>query len=256
MEKHRPKKERFSLFGLRSSGRSTSSSSSTSAPPIPPTLCKTDPHPSIPPSLRKTDPHPSIPPSLRKTDPHPSIPPSLRKTDPHPSIAPSIPPGPPILSKTEFLEAVRCSNQACQRGQYSQAVQLYGKALSADPQNCILYSNRSAAHLRLGQYQTALDDALKARLLNPKWPKRSLGLNWDLRTDTFTFKVAKDEKPFTRRGVLSTLNSLYDPLGFVAPVTIQEIDIELDDTTFHTDSEVVLGYIYNETRRFYVYVSN
>ncbi|XP_052314176.1 tetratricopeptide repeat protein 28-like isoform X1 [Oncorhynchus keta] len=150
MEKHRPKKERFSLFGPRSSGRSTnppssSSSSSTSAPPIPPTLCK--------------------------TDPHPSIPPSLRKTDPHPSIAPSIPPGPPILSKTEFLEAVRCSNQACQRGQYSQAVQLYGKALSADPQNCILYSNRSAAHLRLGQYQTALDDALKARLLNPKWPK-------------------------------------------------------------------------------------
>uniref|UniRef100_A0A4W5QZW5 Uncharacterized protein n=1 Tax=Hucho hucho TaxID=62062 RepID=A0A4W5QZW5_9TELE len=137
MEKQRPKKERFSLFGPRSSGRSTnppssSSSSSTSAPPIPPSLCK---------------------------------------TDPHPSIAPSIPPGPPILSKTEFLEAVRCSNQACQRGQYSQAVQLYGKALSADPQNCILYSNRSAAHLRLGQYQTALDDALKARLLNPKWPK-------------------------------------------------------------------------------------
>eukprot|EP00063_Salmo_salar_P019147 XP_013993982.1 PREDICTED: tetratricopeptide repeat protein 28-like [Salmo salar] len=159
MEKHRPKKERFSLFGPRSSGRSTnppssSSSSSTSAPPIPPTLCK--------------------------TDPHPSIPPSLRKTDLHPSIAPSIPPGPPILSKTEFLDAVRCSNQACQRGQYNQAVQLYGKALSADPQNCILYSNRSAAHLRLGQYQTALDDALKARLLNPKWPKDYLPAvaNW------------------------------------------------------------------------------
>lgn len=28
-------------------------------------------------------------------------------------------------------------------------------------------------------------------------------------------------KPYTRRGVLSTINSLYDPLGFVAPVTIQ-----------------------------------
>ncbi|KAK6315721.1 hypothetical protein J4Q44_G00132450 [Coregonus suidteri] len=73
--------------------------------------------------------------------------------------------------KAEFLEAVRRSNQACQQGQYSLAVQLYGEALSADPQNCILYSNRSAALLHLGQYQTALDDALKARLLNPKWPK-------------------------------------------------------------------------------------
>ncbi|KAK6316625.1 hypothetical protein J4Q44_G00120250 [Coregonus suidteri] len=51
--------------------------------------------------------------------------------------------------------------------------------------------------------------------------QRSLGLNWDLRTNTFTFKVDEDEKPFTRRGVLSTVNSLYDPLGFVAPDTIQ-----------------------------------
>ena len=30
-----------------------------------------------------------------------------------------------------------------------------------------------------------------------------------------------DNKPFTRRGVLSTVNSLYDPLGFLAPITIQ-----------------------------------
>eukprot|EP00079_Xenopus_tropicalis_P026785 XP_012820751.2 PREDICTED: uncharacterized protein LOC101731053 [Xenopus tropicalis] len=51
--------------------------------------------------------------------------------------------------------------------------------------------------------------------------QRSLGLNWDLKSDTFTFQVNKDEKPFTRRGVLSTVNSLYDPLGFAAPVTVQ-----------------------------------
>ena len=51
--------------------------------------------------------------------------------------------------------------------------------------------------------------------------QRSLGLNWDLKTDTFVFKVADGEKPFTRRGVLSTINSLYDPLGFVAPVTVK-----------------------------------
>ncbi|KAK0150328.1 hypothetical protein N1851_008573 [Merluccius polli] len=210
--------------------------------------------------------------------------------------------------------------------------------------------------------------------------QRSLGLNWNLMSDTFTFNVAKEEKPFTRRGVLSTVNSIYDPLGFIAPVTIQgkailrettqdngdwdsplpqgmeemwntwrsslkdltslqiprtyseispakgsrrelivfcdastkaigsvaylkltdtdgnvhvgfvmgkaklaplpehtvprlelcaavlavelaelissEIDMELDDTIFYSDSKVVLGYISNDTRRFYVYVSN
>lgn len=51
--------------------------------------------------------------------------------------------------------------------------------------------------------------------------QRSLGLNWDLMSDTFTFKISDEEKPFTRRGILSTVNSIYDPLGFVAPVTIQ-----------------------------------
>ncbi|XP_072010850.1 uncharacterized protein [Engystomops pustulosus] len=51
--------------------------------------------------------------------------------------------------------------------------------------------------------------------------QRSLGLLWDLKSDTFTFQVSEEEKPFTRRGVLSAINSLYDPLGFAAPVTIQ-----------------------------------
>ncbi|XP_034396072.1 uncharacterized protein LOC117735512 [Cyclopterus lumpus] len=210
--------------------------------------------------------------------------------------------------------------------------------------------------------------------------QRSLGINWDLQTDCFHFSVSDEIKSYTRRGVLSTINSLYDPLGFVAPVTIQgkailrelttekgdwdsplpqemedawtswraslkelsqlsipraytttsppaavrrelcvfsdastkaiaavaylkvtdsagnnhvgfvmgkakltprpeqtiprlelcaavlgveladlisaELDLQLDATTFHSDSKVVLGYISNESRRFYVYVSN
>ncbi|XP_027897195.1 uncharacterized protein LOC114159423 [Xiphophorus couchianus] len=51
--------------------------------------------------------------------------------------------------------------------------------------------------------------------------QRSLGLNWNLESDAFVFKIDQVEKPFTRRGVLSVVNSVYDPLGFVAPVTIQ-----------------------------------
>ncbi|KAK7930586.1 hypothetical protein WMY93_006981 [Mugilogobius chulae] len=51
--------------------------------------------------------------------------------------------------------------------------------------------------------------------------QRSLGVSWNLENDSFTFRVGKDTKPFTRRGILSVVNSLYDPLGFAAPVTIQ-----------------------------------
>ncbi|KAI4871708.1 hypothetical protein NFI96_005782 [Prochilodus magdalenae] len=210
--------------------------------------------------------------------------------------------------------------------------------------------------------------------------QRSLGLSWHLKKDIFTFRVAETNKSFTRRGILATVNSLFDPLGFATPVTIQgkfllrelssealdwdtplpedrkeewntwkkslhelehleicrsyvtstlstalrkelhifsdasikavaavaylrvidkngachtgfvlgkaklapqaahtiprlelgaavlaaeiaemitsELDLTLDATEFYTDSRVVLGYIYNQTRRFYVYVAN
>lgn len=167
--------------------------------------------------------------------------------------------------------------------------------------------------------------------------QHSLGVSWNLKMDCFTFRVSREVKPFTRRGTLSTVNSLYDPLGFVSPVTIQGkalvrelaslqqdwdeplpadkkdqweawttalaelehlyiprpyIPVSLSQTLsgelcifsdasvlasvlaielmelireemdadlrvkFYTDSRVVLGYIHNMTRRFYMYVAN
>lgn len=50
---------------------------------------------------------------------------------------------------------------------------------------------------------------------------QSLGLSWNLQNDAFTFQIQLEDKPDTRRGCLSTLNSIYDPLGFVAPMLIQ-----------------------------------
>ena len=70
--------------------------------------------------------------------------------------------------------------------------------------------------------------------------QRSLGLGWDLSTDTFRFKVAISEKPFTKRGVLSTINSLYDPLGFAAPVSIQGRSILRDITSHSCDWDTPL----------------
>ena len=55
----------------------------------------------------------------------------------------------------------------------------------------------------------------------PVLMQRSLGVYWDLQSDSFTFQVLLEEKPFTRRGVLSVTNSLYDPLGLAAPVIIK-----------------------------------
>ena len=51
--------------------------------------------------------------------------------------------------------------------------------------------------------------------------QRTIGVSWNLKTDCFTFVITLPEKPFTRRGVLSIVNSIYDPLGFTVPVTIR-----------------------------------
>lgn len=42
----------------------------------------------------------------------------------------------------------------------------------------------------------------------------------------------------------------------VADLIVDELDLKLDRIRFYTDSKVALGYIHNETWRFYVYVNN
>ncbi len=47
--------------------------------------------------------------------------------------------------------------------------------------------------------------------------ERALGVHWCVASDEFHFRVLVKENPFTRRGVLSTVVSIFDPLGFIAP---------------------------------------
>ena len=47
--------------------------------------------------------------------------------------------------------------------------------------------------------------------------ERTLGIQWNVESDEFGFKIMKKEKPSTRRRILSIVSSVYDPLGFVAP---------------------------------------
>ena len=49
---------------------------------------------------------------------------------------------------------------------------------------------------------------------------RALGLQWNVEEDVFQFKIVDVDKPETKRKILSTVASLYDLLGFAAPVTL------------------------------------
>jgi hypothetical protein len=50
--------------------------------------------------------------------------------------------------------------------------------------------------------------------------QRSLGLSWNISNDYFVFRVCTELKPFTRRGALSVINSIFDPIGFTSPITM------------------------------------
>lgn len=47
--------------------------------------------------------------------------------------------------------------------------------------------------------------------------ERALGVQWCTNSDTFKLKIDVQEKPSTRRGILSVIGSTYDPVGFLAP---------------------------------------
>ena len=50
--------------------------------------------------------------------------------------------------------------------------------------------------------------------------EKALGLQWCIESDVFQFRMLGKQGPYTRRGMLSMLSSVYDPLGFIAPVTL------------------------------------
>ena len=49
---------------------------------------------------------------------------------------------------------------------------------------------------------------------------RTLGLHWDAERDIFCFKTVSTTKPATKRGILSTISSLFDPLEHLSPFVL------------------------------------
>jgi stress-induced-phosphoprotein 1 len=62
-------------------------------------------------------------------------------------------------------------NAAFSAGKFEEAIQHFTDAISVDPNNHVLYSNRSACFSSLMRYQEALDDAEKVVSIKPDWAK-------------------------------------------------------------------------------------
>lgn len=51
--------------------------------------------------------------------------------------------------------------------------------------------------------------------------EKALGVQWCVESDFFNFKLELNKQPLTRRGILSMVSSVYDPLGFLAPFVLK-----------------------------------
>jgi len=51
--------------------------------------------------------------------------------------------------------------------------------------------------------------------------ERTLGMQWNTESDEFIFEVEEKCKPDTRRGILSIVASIYDPMGFISPFMLE-----------------------------------
>ena len=51
--------------------------------------------------------------------------------------------------------------------------------------------------------------------------ERTLGIEWCTETDTLQFNVFLKDALTTRRGMLSIVGSIFDPLGLVSPVVLE-----------------------------------
>ena len=50
--------------------------------------------------------------------------------------------------------------------------------------------------------------------------EKALGICWNLKDDTFLFKLKVDTRTLTKRVMLSMISSIYNPLGFAAPIIL------------------------------------
>lgn len=50
--------------------------------------------------------------------------------------------------------------------------------------------------------------------------ERGLGLQWCVQRDAFKFNITISDRAYTRRGILSMVSSIYNPIGFLCPLIL------------------------------------
>ena len=69
---------------------------------------------------------------------------------------------------------------------------------------------------------------VKERTLDAPLEDRALGVYWNVQDDQLGFQVQEMAKPLTKRGILSMLSSVYDPLGIASPFVLKARKIMQD----------------------------
>ena len=81
---------------------------------------------------------------------------------------------------------------------------------------------------------------VKEHVLDEPLEDRALGVYWSLEEDELGFKVQEMAKPLTKRGILSMLSSVYNPLGIASPFVLgtRKVMQELCRTKLGWDDQV------------------
>ena len=71
--------------------------------------------------------------------------------------------------------------------------------------------------------------------------ERALGVRWNVQKDHLAIHITQLRKPATKRGLLSVVSSVYDPLGFASPYTIRAKMIFQDECRRKTNWDELLS---------------
>lgn len=135
-----------------------------------------------------------------------------------------------VASCNEAVELVKASQAMCNKG---------GLRLHK-------FRSNSKDVLRQINPNDRANDMKNLDLLHDELPiTKTLGVQWCIESDTFQFRIILNDKPCTRRGILSTLSSIYDPLGFISPVVLvakrifQDCCVDRDDWDSELSEDIV-----------------
>ena len=109
-------------------------------------------------------------------------------------------------TKKEAIQLINDAREICQKGN----VRLH-KFISND--RAVIDSVPPSERCATAQTLDLMRDQLPS--------ERTLGLEWNVETDNFYFTPNITKRASTKRGVLSMVSQIYDPLGFVAPFILR-----------------------------------